>query len=266
MKKWLLRLGITAALLGVGWLCLPEPPPLMADIGYSTRVLDRDGRLLRLALSADDKYRLQTPLADVSPELIWATMLQEDQHFWQHFGVNPIAAVRAGFHAALGHGGRGGASTITMQLARLRYRLHTKSAGGKLLQIWRALEIERHYTKRQILENYLNVAPYGGNIEGIGAASLLYFNKSPARLTTDEAVLLSVLPQSPTSRAPRASPTRRSSPPPIGLPRAAPVGRSATRISATCASSPRRISSAACSPVPARRARSRRRSTAICSA
>lgn len=203
-KKWLLTLAITAAVLGAGWVCLPEPPPLMADVRYSTRVLDRDGRLLRLALSADDKYRLHTPLADVSPELIWATMLQEDQHFWRHFGVNPIAAVRATFHAVAGHDGRGGASTITMQLARLRYRLHTKTARGKLVQMWRALEIERHYTKRQILEAYLNVAPYGGNIEGIGAASLLYFNKPPAKLTTEEAVLLSVIPQSPTSRAPRA--------------------------------------------------------------
>jgi penicillin-binding protein 1C len=204
MRRWLFSLGITAAVLGAGWLCLPEPPPLMADISYSTRVVDRDGRLLRLALSADDKYRLHTPLAEISPELISAALLQEDQHFRWHCGINPVAAVRATFHAALGHGGRGGASTITMQLARLRYRLHTKSAGGKLVQMWRALEIERHYTKQQILEDYLNVAPYGGNIEGIGAASLLYFNKPPAKLTAEEAVLLSVLPQSPTRRAPRA--------------------------------------------------------------
>lgn len=190
-------------LLGVGWLLLPAPPPL-DGISYSQRVLDRDGRLLRMSLAADDRYRLHTPLAQISPELIEATLLHEDQHFWHHPGINPVATLRATWHAALGRSGRGGASTITMQLARLRYGLRTRTVRGKFVQMLRALQIERHCTKAQILEAYLNLAPYGRNIEGVGAASQLYFGRTPAKLTRQEAIALSVLPQSPTRRALRA--------------------------------------------------------------
>ena len=197
-------LGLTlAAVFGTGWFFLPAPPPL-DGVSYSQRVLDRDGRLLRVTLSADEKYRLHTPLDLISPKLIAATLLHEDQHFWKHPGINPIATLRATWHAALGRSGRGGASTITMQLARLRYGLRTRTVRGKLVQMWRALEIERHYSKAQILEAYLNLAPYGRNIEGVGAASLLYFGKPPEKLTRLEAVALSVVPQSPTRRSPRA--------------------------------------------------------------
>src|SRR5580704_2052536 len=110
--------GVFAALLGAAWLSLPKPPPL-EGVSYSQRILDRDGRLLRLTLSADEKYRLYTPLAKISPDLVAATLLHEDQRFWQHPGVNPLAAVRATWAVCLGRQGRGGASTITMQLARL---------------------------------------------------------------------------------------------------------------------------------------------------
>ncbi len=202
-RKWGVAFATVAVLPGAGWLCLPKPPPL-DGVSYSQRVLDRDGRLLRMTLSADDKYRLNTPLARIAPELVAATLLHEDQHFWHHPGFNPVASLRATWHACLGHSGRGGASTITMQLARLRYGLHTRTVQGKFLQMFRALQIERHYSKAQILEAYLNVAPYGRNIEGVGAASFLYFGKQAAGLTRHEAVALSVLPQSPTRRAPRA--------------------------------------------------------------
>ena len=88
-----------------------------------------------------------------------------------------------------------------MQLARLRFHLHTRTLGGKLRQILYALELERHYSKDEILEAYLNLAPYGRNIEGVGAASEIYFGKTAARLSGPEAVALSVIPQSPTRRA-----------------------------------------------------------------
>jgi penicillin-binding protein 1C len=196
-----LILAITV-LVAVAWYFLPAPPPL-EGVTWSQRLLDRDGQVLRVTLTSDEKYRLYTPLGQVAPELVAATLLQEDQYFWKHPGLNPVALLRALGHACLGQTGRGGASTITMQLARLRYGLHTRTARGKLVQIWRALQIERHYPKARILEAYLNLAPYGRNIEGIGAASWWYLGKAPGALTQHEAVALSVLPQSPTRRAPR---------------------------------------------------------------
>jgi len=198
----ILRRLFTAAVfvLLVGWLCLPPPPPL-DGVSYSRRVFDREGRLLRLTLTDDDKYRLATPLAKIAPELVDATLAREDRHFRWHPGVNPVASLRAAAHLCVGHRGRGGASTITMQLARVRYGLYTRTASGKFVQMCRALQIERHYTKDQILAAYLNLAPYGRNIEGAGAASALYFGKDAARLTRHEAVTLSALPQSPTRRA-----------------------------------------------------------------
>jgi penicillin-binding protein 1C len=202
-RRFAILLAAMGVLLGFGWLFLPKPPPI-DGVSYSQRVLDREGHLIRVTLGADDKYRLFTPLDEMSAELIGATLLHEDQYFWRHPGVNPVAALRSLAHLCLGHDGRGGASTITMQLARLRYHLHTRTAQGKLLQTYRALQIERHYSKRQILEAYLNLAPYGRNIEGAGAASFLYFRKPVRSLTRPEAVALSVLPQSPARRTPRA--------------------------------------------------------------
>lgn len=206
LRTLIIAVVVLFVLLGAGWIFLPSPPPL-DGVSYSQRVFDRDGRLLRMTLSADERYRLHTPLARISPELIAATLFQEDQHFWHHPGINPIATLRATWHVCLGHRGRGGASTITMQLARLRYGLPTRTFRGKVVQMFRALEVERHYTKQQILEAYLNLAPYGRNIEGVGAASFLYLGKQPANLARHEAVALSVLPQSPSRRAPRAGGT-----------------------------------------------------------
>jgi penicillin-binding protein 1C len=202
----LLALATSFLLVAFGalWFCLPKPPSPLHSIGFSQCVYDRNGRLLRVGLTSDDKYRLRTPLSAISSELIAATLLHEDQHFWHHPGVNPIATLRASWHFCLGHSGRGGASTITMQLARMRLGMRTRSPAGKLRQMIFALELERHYSKNEILEAYLNLAPYGGNVEGIGAASLLYFGKAPGKLTLHEAVSLSVIPQSPTRRTPRS--------------------------------------------------------------
>jgi penicillin-binding protein 1C len=115
--------------------------------------------------------------------------------------VNPIALARCAIDLARFHRATAGGSTITMQVARLRFHLHTRTVPGKLEQILRALELERHYSKDEILEAYLNLAPYGRNIEGIGAASLIYFDKPAARLRGPESVALSIIPQSPSRRA-----------------------------------------------------------------
>src|SRR5213078_4414446 len=141
------------------------------------------------------------PLEEISPDLIDATLRYEDKYYARHPGVNPIALARGAADLLRFHRATTGGSTITMQLARLRFHLHTRTISGKLEQIMRALELERHYSKSQILEAYLNLAPYGRNLEGVGAASEIYFSKSAARVTAAEAVALSVIPQSPTRRA-----------------------------------------------------------------
>ena len=190
----------SAMTIGATWLALPRPP-LLEGIDFSTRVRDRNGNVLRVTLTADQKYRIWTPLKEISPALIDATVRFEDKHYGKHPGVNPVSLARATWNFVVAGGRRAGASTITMQLARLRYHLHTRTVAGKLRQIMYALELERHYSKAQILEAYLNLAPYGRNIEGVGAASEIYFSKTAARITGPEAVALSVIPQSPTRRA-----------------------------------------------------------------
>ena len=138
---------------------------------------------------------------EISPDLIDATLRYEDKYYARHPGVNPIALARGAADLLRFHRATTGGSTITMQLARLRFHLHTRTISGKLEQIMRALELERHYSKNQILEAYLNLAPYGRNLEGIGAASEIYFDKPASKLSRPEAIALSVIPQSPSRRA-----------------------------------------------------------------
>ena len=191
------------ALLLVGaWWCFIPRPPLLEGVAFSTPVLDRDEELLRLSLARDEVYRVRTPLKDIAPELVEATLLYEDRYFYQHAGVNPLALLRAFQTTYLSGGRRMGASTITMQLARLRYGLDTTTVWGKLQQIERAFALERHYSKEEILEAYLNLAPYGGNIEGVGAASLIYFQTKAANLTLTESLSLVGVPQNPARRNP----------------------------------------------------------------
>ncbi len=175
-------------------------PPILAQTHFSTAYYDRNGSLLRLTLSADDKYRLYTPLNKISPDAVRAIILYEDRHFYRHPGVNPVALMRA-FHQYITHRPNPvGASTITMQVARLRYDINTKRPSGKLKQIAAAIYIDAFHSKREIMEAYLNLAPYGGNIEGIGAASQIFFHRTAATLTTIESITLATIPQNPTHR------------------------------------------------------------------
>jgi penicillin-binding protein 1C len=183
-----------------GWLLIPNVA-LMDGVTFSQEVFDRDHNLLRMTLTPDEKYRVFTPLDQISPELVEATLLHEDRFYRTHAGINPVAVARSAWNLVFTGHARAGASTITMQLARMRWHLHTRTLRGKLEQMLCAIQIERHYTKSQILEAYFNLAPYGGNIEGIGAASRIYFGKEPSRLTLPESVALSVIPQSPAKRA-----------------------------------------------------------------
>ena len=199
-RKVLRPVLLTCAFASAVWLLLPKPP-LLNGIAFSNVIRDRNGRLLRITLSADQKFRIWTPLKEISPDLIDATLRYEDKYYAKHPGVNPIALARCAIDLLRFHRATAGGSTITMQVARLRFHLHTRSVSGKLEQILRALELERHYSKKEILEAYLNLAPYGRNIEGIGAASLIYFDKAAARLSGPESVALSIIPQSPSRRA-----------------------------------------------------------------
>jgi penicillin-binding protein 1C len=176
--------------------------PLRDLVPQSTSVWSADGELLRATLAADGQYRLWTPLDEMSPALVDAFRLKEDRWFYWHLGVNPVSLIRAARSTWQGHGRQGG-STLTMQLARLVYHLNTKTPAGKLKQSAAALWLEARYSKRSILEAYLNLAPFGGNIQGVGAASRIYFGKPPSQVGLGEAITLAVVPQRPAVRAGR---------------------------------------------------------------
>jgi penicillin-binding protein 1C len=205
MRHWRMA---AAALLALGSLAaavrLWPRPPLASQIPSSLAVFDAQGRLLRLTAAQDQQYRLWTPLDEVAPEFLEALLLHEDRQFYFHPGVDPIALTRAA-EATLSGGARQGGSTITMQLARLLYGINTRSAGGKLRQIALAVGLELRYSKRELLEAHVNLMPYGGNVQGVGAASLIYFGKPAAHLGLSEALTLVLVPQAPASRAPRES-------------------------------------------------------------
>jgi penicillin-binding protein 1C len=177
--------------------------PLRDQIPQSTSIWSADGELLRATLAADDQYRLWTPLSEMSPALVNAFRLKEDRWFYWHPGVNPVSLIRAARRTWLGQGRQGG-STLTMQLARLLYHLNTKTPAGKLKQSAAALWLEARYSKHSILETYLNLAPFGGNIQGVGAASRIYFGKPPSQIDLGEAITLAVVPQRPAARSGRS--------------------------------------------------------------
>jgi len=175
---------------------------VLKGVSFSRAYFDRDGRLLNIFLTEDDKYRLRANLADFPPQLIEATLLQEDRYFYGHFGFNPMSMLRAGWETYVKKERRVGASTITMQLTRLRYGLRTRNLPGKIVQSFTALFLEICLSKQEILEAYLNLAPCGGNIEGFPAAAWYYFGKDIKDLSLSEILSLAVIPQNPAKRAP----------------------------------------------------------------
>jgi len=194
-QNWLVGLLLLASML-LAFRLWPHQP-LHAWQPSSTAVYDDHGRLLRLTLASDDRYRLWVPLTDVSPQLVQGVLLHEDRWYRWHPGFNPYGLLRGAWVTYVRHGDPQGGSTITMQLARLLWHLNTRSPWGKLVQVARALQLELYYSKARILEAYLNFAPYGRNVEGAGTASLVYFNKSASELSLPEALTLAVIPQNP---------------------------------------------------------------------
>lgn len=171
-------------------------------IEFSSAYCDRNGKLLQIFLTEDEQYRLFKPIEEYPPEFIEALLMQEDRYFYSHFGINPVAIFKAGWETYIKKSRRMGASTITMQTAKLKYNLYTKSIGGKLKQIRKAIYLELCFSKDEILEAYLNLAPCGGNIQGFETASWYYFSKSIEDLNLSENIMLCVLPQNPIKRSP----------------------------------------------------------------
>jgi penicillin-binding protein 1C len=194
-----------ASLIGafVLWVVSLPPLPLAQASQVSTTIVDRNGKLLRAYAMADGRWRLQVDARkDADPTYLKLLLAYEDQRFRAHHGVDPLALGRAALQIiSRGHIVSGG-STITMQLARLMEPRRERSVYAKLRQIVRAIEIEHELSKDQILNLYLAMAPFGGNLEGVRAASIAYFGKEPKRLTLAESALLVALPQSPETRRP----------------------------------------------------------------
>ncbi len=198
-SRYLLFTALLIAIALVAIRLWPRPS-LAQQIPSSQAFLAENGELLRLTLANDHQYRVWTPLKDISPQLTKAVLLYEDRWFYWHPGVNPQALIRAAFRTYSG-GQQQGGSTVSMQLARLFYGLNTKTPSGKLRQMGLAVWLELRYSKRDILEAYLNLAPYGSNVQGAGAASLIYFGKTANQLSIAEALTLAVIPQQPNRRA-----------------------------------------------------------------
>jgi penicillin-binding protein 1C len=212
MTRWRLSFAIlggavlAVAAAGAGWVYALGPAPLGKDLDYSHIVLDRDGRLLRAYATPDGRWRLPATEKDVDPRFLKLLFAYEDKRFYEHVGVDPRAMARAAFQLISQRHIVSGGSTLTMQVARLLEPRQHRNLGAKLRQLTRAFELEHALNKDEILSLYLTLAPYGGNLEGVRAASLSYFGKEPRRLTLGEAALLVALPQSPEWRRPDRHP------------------------------------------------------------
>jgi penicillin-binding protein 1C len=193
--------GLIASATFAAWVVSLGPLPLEPARKVSTTIVDRNGKLLRAFAMVDGRWRLPVDArTSVDPGYLKLLLAYEDRRFHSHHGVDPLALGRAALQLVTrGHIVSGG-STITMQLARLIEPRRERSLYAKLRQMVRAVQLERQLNKEEILDLYLAVAPFGGNLEGIRAASIAYFGKEPKRLTLAESALLVALPQSPERR------------------------------------------------------------------
>ncbi len=198
-KRGLLKLlkwtGITFLSIILLFFILNWIFPLPDKVEYSTIITDNKGEVVNAYLTKDQKWRMKTELDEISPLLQKTIIAKEDKHFYSHPGVNPFAVVRAFFRNLFGHR-TSGASTITMQVAKA-LEPGRRNILTKFRQMFRAFQLELKYSKKEILQMYLNLVPYGGNVEGVKAASLLYFKKNPDHLSLAEITALSIIPNNP---------------------------------------------------------------------
>jgi penicillin-binding protein 1C len=172
--------------------------PLQVSRNYSTIIEASDGTVLHSFLTNDDKWRMYTTLDEITPTLQKAFIEKEDRWFYWHFGVNPVSVIRAFLNNTLKQKRTSGASTITMQVARM-LEPKERTVLSKLKEIGRAFQLEWNFSKKEILQLYLNLVPYSGNIEGVKSASYIYFGKSPEQLSLAEVTTLTIIPNRPNS-------------------------------------------------------------------
>ena len=172
--------------------------PVHTNRDYSTIIEAEDGTVLYSFLTNDDKWRMYTKLDEITPTVQKAFINKEDRWFYWHFGINPVSVARAFFNNTIKHKRTSGASTITMQVARM-LEPKERTVFSKLKEMFRALQLEWNFNKKEILQLYLNLVPYGGNIEGVKSATFIYFGKSPAQLSLAEVTTLTIIPNRPTT-------------------------------------------------------------------
>lgn len=197
-RKILTRALITIAGLAILFFMLDAIFPVKTDIAYAPVIEADNGKILHAYLPNDQQWRMKARLDEITPELKKAIVFKEDRHFYQHFGVNPFAVIRALIDNIFHLKRTSGASTITMQVARM-LEPKPRTYINKIIEMFRAMQLELHYNKDEILQLYLNLVPYGSNIQGVKAASWLYFQKSPDQLSLAELTALSVIPNKPNS-------------------------------------------------------------------
>ena len=198
VKVFLKRSGLTILCLVLLFFLLNLIFPLHDKIEYSTIVTDSKGDIINAFLTSDQKWRMKTELEEISPLLRKTIIAKEDKYFYSHPGVNPFAVVRALFKNIFRMKRTSGASTITMQVARA-LEPRKRNFWSKTVEMFRALQLELKYNKNEIFQMYLNLIPYGGNIEGVKSASFLYFSKNPDHLSLAEITTLSIIPNRPSS-------------------------------------------------------------------
>ncbi|WP_460584958.1 penicillin-binding protein 1C [Hymenobacter arcticus] len=196
MRRPLFRTALALIALLVLALGADRLFPLPPAPQYSPLVLAADGTVLHAYLNPTQKWRMKTELPEITPALQTAIIEKEDRYFRYHLGINPLAMVQAAGRNLFGHGRTTGASTITMQVARL-LEPKERTFSNKLREMLRALQLEAHYSKAEILQLYLNLVPYGGNIEGVKSAALLYFQQPPDYLSLAQTVTLAIIPNRP---------------------------------------------------------------------
>ena len=193
--------GLVAAETLVLGLDAAFPPDLSRAHRSSPVALDHNGVWLRALPVEAGRWRIRADLSRTDAVFLRRLVAVEDARFYWHLGVDPISLVRASGAALLTGHIRSGASTLTMQTARL-LEPHRRTLGGKLVEMLRAMQLEARFSKPRLLAMYLTLAPYGGNLEGVRAASLAYFGHEPESLTDGEQALLIALPQAPEGRRP----------------------------------------------------------------